>query len=57
MTGFYQFKSNKKEDYKKMVYHLKNDRPLTSDIRRKNYKVIGQEYIQEVRKYRVYSEH
>ena len=39
-----------------MIHHLKNDRPLTSDIRRKNYKVISTENIQEITKYRTYSE-
>jgi hypothetical protein len=41
MNGFYNSKNRKKTDYKKMVLFLKQDRPLTSEIRRKNYKMIG----------------
>lgn len=41
MSNFYKAKATKKEDYQKMVYFLKNDRPFTSEIRRKNYKIIG----------------
>ena len=52
MSNFYQSKSVKKSDYEKMVQFLKNDRPMTSSIRRKNYKVIGQQQIKGVRQYR-----
>ena len=41
MSGFYNSKAKKKTEYKKMVLYLKNDRPLTSEIRRRNYKMIG----------------
>lgn len=41
MSGFYKTKATKKEDYQKMVFFLKNDRPFTSDIRRRNYKMVG----------------
>lgn len=41
MSNFYHSKSAKITDYEKMVQFLKNDRPMTSSIRRKNYKVIG----------------
>ena len=55
MSNFYTTKQHKRDDYKKMVHYLKNDRPLTSDIRRRNYKVITTENIQEIDKYRAHS--
>lgn len=56
MGNFYQTKNNKKEDYEKMVFYLKKDRPLTSNIRRSNYRVISAGNIQEINKYRSMSE-
>lgn len=56
MSNFYSTKNNKREDYNKMVHYLKKDRPLTSDIRRRNYKVITTENVQEIEKYRTESE-
>lgn len=41
MSQFYESKHSKKTEYDEMVDNLKYDRPLTSNIRRKNYKVIG----------------
>lgn len=55
MSNFYTTKQHKRDDYKKMVHYLKNDRPLTSDIRRRNYKVITTDSIQEIDKYRAHS--
>ena len=46
MTGFYDSKTNKQKDYTRMAFYLKNDRPLTCDIRRKNYKIVGQQNIE-----------
>jgi hypothetical protein len=56
MSNFYDTKHGKRDDFKKMVHFLKSDRPLTSDIRRRNYKVITQDNVQEIRNYRVQSE-
>jgi hypothetical protein len=56
MSGFYDSKATKKEDYKKMVMFLKKDRPLTSEIRRKSYKMIGESNLEDVKKYRCLSE-
>lgn len=56
MSGFYESKSAKKTDYESMVTYLKNDRPLTSSIRRKNYKLVGRQNIKGVRQYRNLSE-
>ena len=35
-----------------MVDNLKYDRPLTSNIRRRNYKVIGKESLSSINKFR-----
>jgi hypothetical protein len=56
MSNFYDTKHLKRDDYNKMVHYLKNDRPLTSDIRRRNYKIVTTESIQEIKKYRAQSE-
>ena len=56
MSNFYTTKHHKRDDYKKMVQFLKNDRPLTSDIRRRNYKLVTSDSIQEIDKYRAHSE-
>ena len=56
MGNFYDTKHGKGDNYKKMVHYLKNDRPLTSDIRRRNYKVITTDSIQHIKKYRTKSE-
>lgn len=39
-----------------MVLYLKNDRPLTSEIRRRNYKMIGETQLKDVKQYRNCSE-
>ena len=39
-----------------MVDNLKYDRPLTSNIRRRNYKVIGKESLSSINKFRYKSE-
>lgn len=39
-----------------MVDNLKYDRPLTSNIRRRNYKIIGKESLNSIKRYRVKSE-
>lgn len=56
MSNFYTTKHHKRNDYKKMVQFLKNDRPLTSDIRRRNYELVTSDNIQEIDKYRARSE-
>ena len=56
MSGFYDSKASKKSEYKKMILFLKNDRPLTSDIRRRNYKMIGESQLKGVKQYRNFSE-
>lgn len=56
MSNFYKAKQHKCDDYKKMVHYLKNDRPLTSDIRRRNYQVISSGNIPDIDKYRAQSE-
>lgn len=56
MSNFYKTKSHHKQDYEQMVFHLKKDRPLTSDIRRKTYRVISEDNIQDIKKYRSMSE-
>ena len=56
MSNFYTTKQHKRDDYKKMVHYLRNDRPLTSDIRRRNYNVITSGSIQDIDKYRAQSE-
>lgn len=35
-----------------MISFLKHDRPLTSQIRRKNYEIVGKQQMGEVDKYR-----
>ena len=56
MSNFYTTKQYKRNDYKKMQHFLKNDRPLTSDIRRRNYDVVKTGNIQNIEKYRAQSE-
>ena len=55
MGDFYETKHSKRDDYRKMVHYLKKDRPLTSDIRRRNYKVITTS-TQEIKDCRLESE-
>lgn len=57
MSQFYRSKHSKKSEYEAMVGNLKYDRPTTSKIRRKNYKVIGRGSVQTIKRSRVYSEH
>ncbi len=52
MCQFYESKHSKKTEYDGMVENLKYDRPLTSKIRRRNYKVIGKESLSSIKNYR-----
>jgi hypothetical protein len=57
MTNFRQTKSCKKKQYDTMVDFLKHDRPLTSKLRRSNYKIVGSnEHLSELKRYRIESE-
>lgn len=56
MATFYETKHSKKMMYDEMVENLKYDRPLTSELRRKNYTVLGKETLNPIKQYREVSE-
>lgn len=41
MQTYYNVKKQKNLECDSMVEYIKKDRPLTSHLRRKNYKIIG----------------